>query len=102
MESGRQQPPEVLLQQMAMADDLLVTRRGPESYFMNNNIEIRDTRKIPAQGGMEQRTLGETGEQVSAIGLGGFHLALPEVTEADAIRILRTAVDRGITFMDNC
>ena len=28
---------------------------------------------------MEQRTLGETGEQVSAIGLGGFHLALPEV-----------------------
>ena len=92
----------LVLQQMALPDNLLVTRRGPESYSMNKNNEIRDMRNVAAQGEMEQRTLGETGEQVSAIGLGGFHLALPEVTEADAIRIVRTAVDRGITFMDNC
>jgi aryl-alcohol dehydrogenase-like predicted oxidoreductase len=38
---------------------------------------------------------------VSAIGLGGWHLALKHVDEALAIRIVRTAVDRGITFMDN-
>jgi len=49
-----------------------------------------------------RRNLGDTGEQVSAIGLGGWHLSLPRVDEALAVRIVRTAVDRGITFMDNC
>jgi aryl-alcohol dehydrogenase-like predicted oxidoreductase len=48
------------------------------------------------------RTLGKTGERVSAIGLGGWHLALPRVSEPLAIRIVRTAVDHGITFLDNC
>ena len=48
------------------------------------------------------RTLGKTGERVSAIGVGGWHLALPGVSEPLAIRIVRTAIDRGITFLDNC
>jgi aryl-alcohol dehydrogenase-like predicted oxidoreductase len=47
------------------------------------------------------RALGRTGELVSAIGLGGWHLALPHVDEALSLRIIRTAIDRGITFMDN-
>src|SRR5262249_57484835 len=52
------------------------------------------------KGDMLYRTLGRTGEQVSLIGLGGFHLGQPG--EEEAIRIVRTAVDRGVTFMDNC
>jgi aryl-alcohol dehydrogenase-like predicted oxidoreductase len=48
------------------------------------------------------RLLGRTGERVSAIGLGGWHLALPGVTARLADRIVRTAIDRGITFLDNC
>lgn len=48
-----------------------------------------------------KRVLGRTGERVSAIGLGGWHLALPHVDEALSIRIMREAIDRGITFMDN-
>src|SRR5215212_10786992 len=52
-------------------------------------------------GDMKYRTLGHTGERVSAIGLGGWHLALPKVDAALAHRIIRTAIDRGITFMDN-
>ncbi|HWR16176.1 MAG TPA: aldo/keto reductase [Terriglobales bacterium] len=48
------------------------------------------------------RTLGRTGEKVSCIGLGGWHLALKYVDEALALRILHAAVDRGITFWDNC
>ena len=51
--------------------------------------------------GVPQRTLGRTGEKVSAIGLGGYHIGIPQ-EEQDSIRLIRTAVDRGITFMDNC
>jgi aryl-alcohol dehydrogenase-like predicted oxidoreductase len=50
---------------------------------------------------MLYRELGSTGERVSAIGLGGWHLSLKHVDEQLAIRIVRTAIDRGITFMDN-
>jgi aryl-alcohol dehydrogenase-like predicted oxidoreductase len=51
---------------------------------------------------MIYRELGSTGEQVSAIGLGGWHLSLKHVDEQLATRIVHTAIDRGITFMDNC
>ena len=47
------------------------------------------------------RTLGRTGERVSCIGLGGYHLGQPGLPEAEAIRIIRAAVDRGINFLDN-
>jgi len=50
---------------------------------------------------MIYRTLGSTGEQVSAIGVGGWHLGLPEVDEQTAIRIVRSAIDGGINFLDN-
>src|SRR5712675_1046600 len=48
------------------------------------------------------RTLGRTGERVSAIGLGGWHLGLERVDEQLSFRIIRTAIDRGINFLDNC
>lgn len=51
--------------------------------------------------GMIYRTLGKTGEKVSAIGLGGHHIGRPK-DPAVGIRIIRSAIDRGITFMDNC
>lgn len=53
------------------------------------------------KGDMLYRGLGRTGEQVSLIGLGGHHIGrLKE--EAESIRLIRSAIDRGITFMDNC
>src|SRR5438132_8243944 len=51
---------------------------------------------------MIYRTLGSTGEKVSAIGVGGWHLGLKHVDEKLAIRIVREAIDRGINFLDNC
>lgn len=48
-----------------------------------------------------RRLLGSTGEKVSAIGLGGWHLGLPTVDEQLSLRIVRTAIDRGLNFMDN-
>jgi aryl-alcohol dehydrogenase-like predicted oxidoreductase len=50
---------------------------------------------------MPYRVLGRTGERVSAIGLGGWHLSLTHVEEPLSIRIVRTAIDSGINFMDN-
>ncbi len=50
---------------------------------------------------MIYRTLGKTGEKVSAIGLGGFHIGQPKLSEQDSTRLIRSAVDGGITFMDN-
>ena len=48
------------------------------------------------------RVLGRTGEKVSVIGVGGSHLGLRHVDRPLAIRIVRTAIDRGINFLDNC
>jgi aryl-alcohol dehydrogenase-like predicted oxidoreductase len=50
---------------------------------------------------MIYRTLGSTGEKVSAIGVGGWHLSLKHVDENLSLHIVRTAIDRGVNFMDN-
>jgi aryl-alcohol dehydrogenase-like predicted oxidoreductase len=52
--------------------------------------------------GIPYRTLGRTGERVSSIGLGGWHLGLKHVDEPLAYRIIRQAIDRGVNFLDNC
>src|ERR1700712_3620237 len=57
--------------------------------------------RAPNSADMPRRSLGSTGESVSAIGLGGWHLGLEHVGEPLSIRIVRSAIDRGITFMDN-
>src|SRR5690349_13281566 len=53
------------------------------------------------KGDVIYRQLGRTGERVSAIGIGGSHIGNPS-DEQVGIRIIRTAIDRGINFMDNC
>ncbi len=52
-------------------------------------------------GAMPYRVLGRTGEKVSLLGLGGWHIGLPWLQEADAISIVRTAIDNGVNFLDN-
>ena len=51
--------------------------------------------------GIPYRTLGRTGEKVSLIGLGGYHLGTQSDPE-ESIRIIRTGIDAGINFLDNC
>src|SRR5260221_13602713 len=48
------------------------------------------------QTDIPRRKLGRTGEMVSMVGLGGFHLGLP--SEETSIRIVRTAIDNGMNF----
>ena len=52
------------------------------------------------RGDMVYRPLGSTGQMVSFVGMGGFHLGKTS-TEAECIRLIHEAIDRGITFMDN-
>jgi aryl-alcohol dehydrogenase-like predicted oxidoreductase len=47
------------------------------------------------------RRLGRTGEWVSLIGLGGYHIGKQE-DENESIKLIRSAIDRGVSFMDNC
>ncbi len=50
---------------------------------------------------MQYRTLGRTGQKVSIVGLGGAHIGY-RVDEAEGVRHVRTAIDNGVNFMDNC
>src|ERR1700722_11109917 len=60
-------------------------------------------RACAAEGPSEipRRSLGRTGERVSCIGLGGYHIGM-QSTEDESIRIIRSALDGGINFLDNC
>jgi predicted aldo/keto reductase-like oxidoreductase len=51
--------------------------------------------------GIPYRTLGRTGEKVSMVGLGGYHIG-SQSSEQESIRIIRTAIDNGVNFLDNC
>lgn len=60
-----------------------------------------ETLMAETKEGMPLRALGRTGEKVSAIGLGGYHIG-KQADESESITIIRKAIDGGITFMDNC
>ncbi len=62
-------------------------------------LPIAATLQAETHDGVIVRNLGSTGERVSAIGIGGYHIGVPD--EAEGIRIIRTGLDRGITFLDN-
>jgi predicted aldo/keto reductase-like oxidoreductase len=57
---------------------------------------------VEIRNGIPYRTLGRTGESVSIVGIGGFHLGMPGLEADESIRIIRTALDEGINFLDNC
>jgi predicted aldo/keto reductase-like oxidoreductase len=52
--------------------------------------------------GVPRRPLGRTGEHVSCIGLGGYHIGKASILEPDSIQLIHQAIDRGINFLDNC
>ncbi len=52
-------------------------------------------------GEVPRRKLGRTGAVVSVVGVGGAHIGFQD-SEQESIRIIRGAIDGGITFLDNC
>jgi uncharacterized protein len=57
--------------------------------------------KRPESPNMIYRELGTTGERVSAIGMGGYHLG-KQTDASESINLIHAGIDRGITFLDNC
>lgn len=53
------------------------------------------------KNGIPYRALGRTGESVSMVGIGGYHLG-SQSDPAESTRIIRSAIDAGINFLDNC
>src|SRR5437762_10386484 len=62
---------------------------------------LSDATKPESRNGVPHRTLGRTGEKVSLVGLGGYHLGKQSDPD-ESIRIIRTGIDEGINFLDNC
>ena len=79
-----------------------VTAAVPAAAQGGNTVQKPNNTKRPEAPGMVYRELGTTGERVSAIGMGGYHLGKPELTQEQAIALLHAGIDRGITFIDNC
>jgi predicted aldo/keto reductase-like oxidoreductase len=53
------------------------------------------------RNGVPYRTLGRSGEKVSLVGLGGYHLG-KQADPQESIRIIRAGLDEGVNFLDNC
>src|ERR1700747_2234160 len=72
---------------------LVSSLTSPTHASIGNVADVRN--------GVPYHTLGDTGEKVSCIGLGGYHIGM-QSDEQESIRIIRTALDQGINFLDNC
>lgn len=86
--------------------DLILQHSKSEAASPNSekmSQQPGETSEIAAQkstGEIPRRSFGRTGVEVSAIGLGGYHMGVPK-DEQEAIRIIHEAMDAGIDFMDN-
>jgi predicted aldo/keto reductase-like oxidoreductase len=72
-----------------LTTSLLAGVAGPELWAAGN------------ENGIPYRKLGRTGERVSIVGLGGYHIGM-QSDEQNSIKIIRAALDGGINFLDNC
>jgi aryl-alcohol dehydrogenase-like predicted oxidoreductase len=72
-----------------LTSSLLAGVAGPDLWAAGN------------ENGIPYRKLGRTGERVSLVGLGGYHIGM-QSDELDSIKIIRAALDGGINFLDNC
>jgi predicted aldo/keto reductase-like oxidoreductase len=75
-----------------------IKRSAAASFTASLNPQFSHASDQP----IPRRPLGRTGEKVSMVGIGGYHIGAPSLDEQEGIRIIRTALDSGINFLDNC
>jgi aryl-alcohol dehydrogenase-like predicted oxidoreductase len=81
-----------------------ISRRGFLGFAVASIFLAHADQQSPrseARNGIPYRTLGRTREKVSLIGLGGYHLG-KQADPQESIRIIRTGLDEGVNFLDNC
>jgi len=79
-------------------DFLTTAVAGSLAFSALGSRLLAATRREP--GGIPTRPLGRTGERVSILALGGWHIGAVK-DPAEAIRIMHAAIDGGLTFFDN-
>jgi predicted aldo/keto reductase-like oxidoreductase len=97
MEFGRR----YLLKIASMSGFIATALAFSQEIFKPALAQNKPTQAQIKKGEMLYRTLGNTGEEVSVIGVGGYHIGKPQDEQA-GIRLIQTAIDSGINFMDNC
>lgn len=85
---------------LALASGALAQGAQTDMAPRPNALAMPPTPTSTKRGDMPYRALGRTGEQVSLIGIGGFHIGKPD-SDAEGIKLIHTGVDRGINFLDN-
>ncbi len=86
------------------AGDSTISRRGFLGLAAASVFLAHADQQVPrleSKNGIPYRTMGRTKEKVSLIGLGGYHLG-KQADPQESIRIIRTGLDEGINFLDNC
>ena len=86
------------------AADSGISRRGFLGFAAASVFMAHADQQVPRsepRSGIPYRTLGRSKEKVSLIGLGGYHLG-KQADPQESIRIIRTGLDEGINFLDNC
>jgi predicted aldo/keto reductase-like oxidoreductase len=63
-------------------------------------VSSSQEKEFQALGEVPRRPLGSTGEEISLLGMGGYHIGVPR-NEQDCIRLIRSGIDAGVTFLDN-
>ena len=86
---------------MERRDFLKSAAAGIASTLPIKQVQLSAPTKRPESSSMLYRDLGTTGERVSVIGMGGYHLG-KQSDASESIRLIHSGVDRGITFLDNC
>src|ERR1700680_2361972 len=84
--------------------DANISRRGFLGFAAASIFLAHADQQAPrsnSRNGIPYRTLGRSAESVSLIGLGGYHLG-KQADPEESIRIIRTGLDEGINFLDNC
>src|ERR1700720_891427 len=84
--------------------DSSISRRGFLGFAAAAYFSAHAGRQAPSsesRNGIPYRTLGRSREKVSLVGLGGYHLG-KQADPQESIRIIRTGLDEGINFLDNC
>ena len=80
---------------------VVTTVAAPGAASHAQSAHVSNPISRPISPDMQYRELGRTGEKVSVIGLGGYHVG-KQADPAESVRLVRSAIDRGITFLDNC